>query len=142
MGIVITDDGERPNLDGSLNYYQVQIIPVWQFRKITKILVVLIDISDRKKAEIVIQRSAELLKESQRIAHLGSWELDIQHNYLSWSDEIYRIFEVDKSQGEISYKDFLNLVHPDDRSYVDLTYQESVKNKIPYNIVHRLLMND
>lgn len=142
LGIVITDDGEKPNRDGSLRYYQVQIIPVWQFRKITKILVVFIDISDQKKSEIVIQRTAELLKESQRIAHLGSWELDIPHNYLSWSDEIYRIFEVDKSQGEISYKDFLNLVHPDDRSYVDLTYQESVKNKIPYNIVHRLLMND
>ena len=142
MGIVITDDGERPNLDGSLKYYQVQIIPVWQLRKIIKILVVFIDISDRKKAEIVIQRSEALLKESQRIAHLGSWEFDIQNNFLSWSDEIYRIFEVDKDQTEISYVNFLNLVHPDDRSYVDLAYQESVKNKTPYNIVHRLLMND
>jgi PAS domain S-box-containing protein len=63
MGMVITDDGERPNLDGSLNYYQVQIIPVWQFRKITKILVVLIDISDRRKVEVQLHQLNEELED-------------------------------------------------------------------------------
>jgi len=50
------------------------------------------DITERKKAEKKLRDSAERLNRSQEIAHLGSWELDLVHNNLSWSDEVYRIF--------------------------------------------------
>jgi PAS domain S-box-containing protein len=97
------------------------------------------DISERKRAEDALRRSETLLKESQQMAHIGSWELDLINNILYWTEENYRIFEIDRSLFGASYEAFLNTVHPDDRALVDKAYTESVKNRTPYVIVHRLL---
>ncbi|WP_198507130.1 PAS domain-containing protein [Mariprofundus aestuarium] len=100
------------------------------------------DISDRKKAEEVLRQSREAHEEAQRIAHLGHWSLDLVTNKLFWSDEIFRIFEIDKNQFGASYDAFLNVIHPDDREYVDKTYSQSLETRKPYNIEHRLLMQN
>ena len=89
-----------------------------------------------------LQRNGHSLKEAQRIAHLGNWDLDLVANVLTWSDEIYRIFEIDPEKFGASYDAFLAAVHPEDRELVGDAYAESVRNKTPYDIVHRLLMKD
>lgn len=103
---------------------------------------VVMDITERKLAEKQLRRSEQGLSEAQRIAHLGNWELDLSSNALRWSDEIYRIFEIDPQQFGASYDAFLNAIHPDDRERVSNAYIESVKNRTPYEIEHRLLMQD
>jgi len=100
------------------------------------------DITARKLAEDAMLASQDLLKDAQRIAHIGSWDLDLKTNVLTWSDEIYRMFEIDPEQFEASYAEFLNDIHPDDRQVVDQAYTDSVKNKTPYSITHRLLFPD
>lgn len=86
-----------------------------------------------------LAKSEAMLKEAQRMAHTGSWELDLAQNILVWSDEIYRIFEIDPQAFSASYDAFLAIVHPEDRDLVDRAYTESVKNRTPYDIEHRLL---
>ncbi|MBI5632755.1 MAG: PAS domain S-box protein [Nitrospirae bacterium] len=100
------------------------------------------DISKRKDAEAELRETAESLAEAQRIAHIGSWELDLRSNKLQWSDEIYRIFDIDRSLFGASFEAFVELVHPDDRLFVRDAYTNSVRERIPYDIVHRLLMKD
>jgi len=56
------------------------------------ILSTFIDISEKKGAEEALRANEKRLKRSQEVAHLGSWELDIRENKLTWSDEVYRIF--------------------------------------------------
>ncbi|MFZ5861656.1 MAG: putative bifunctional diguanylate cyclase/phosphodiesterase [Nitrospirota bacterium] len=89
-----------------------------------------------------LRANEQRLAESQRLAHLGSWELNLAENTLWWSDEVYRIFEIDPSRFAASYEAFLEVVHPDDRESVHRAYQESINNRTPYNLVHRLLMQD
>lgn len=100
------------------------------------------DITGRMQAGERLRRSESGLAEAQRIAHLGNWELDLEHNVLTWSDEIYRIFEIDPEKFGASYESFLNAVHPDDREMVNQVYTDSLKSKAPYDIVHRLRMKD
>jgi PAS domain S-box-containing protein len=100
------------------------------------------EIVERKNAEAAIKKSERRLKESQKIARLGQWDLDLRTNVLAWSDEIFRIFEVDPDKSKATYELFLETIHPQDRELVNQAYQESVKNKTPYDIVHRLLMKD
>ena len=100
------------------------------------------DITERKLAEERLRRSEHGLAEAQRIAHLGNWELNLENNALTWSDEIYRIFEIDKERFGASYEAFLNAIHPDDREMVNKAYSDSVANKVPYDIVHQLQMQD
>jgi PAS domain S-box-containing protein len=100
------------------------------------------DITERKQAEEALQQNEARLKMAQRIAHIGSWDLDLVDNVLTWSDEIYRIFEIDSAKFGASYTAFLELVHPSDRQFVNEAYIESVANKTCYSIEHRLLMSD
>ena len=91
-----------------------------------------------KKIEIAIAD----LKKSQHQAKLGSWKLDIVNNQLSWSDETYHIFELQKTSKISSSEDFLAAIHPDDIEKVRTTYTRSLETQEPYEIVHRLLMKD
>jgi diguanylate cyclase (GGDEF)-like protein/PAS domain S-box-containing protein len=109
---------------------------------ITGAFIVNQDITEQRRAEAALRESEARLKEAQRIAHVGSWELDLVSDRLAWSDEICRIFEIDPQRFSPSYEAFLDAVHPDDRESVNRAYTESVKNRVPYDITHRLQMPD
>ncbi len=100
------------------------------------------DITERRRAERTLQASQERLQEAQRLAHLGNWELDLQTGVLSWSEEIFRIFEIDPARFGASYEAFLAAIHPGDRAAVDAAYQRSLETRAPYEITHRLLLPD
>lgn len=105
-------------------------------------IVVMLDISQRQRVEQALRHSEQSLKEAQRIAHVGNWELDLVANVLTWTEEIFRIFEIDPTRFGASYEAFLDGIHPDDRTLVDQAYRDSVASRTPYDIVHRLLMKD
>ncbi|RLD63327.1 MAG: hypothetical protein DRI95_11845 [Bacteroidetes bacterium] len=81
-------------------------------------------------------------KEAEKIAQLGHWDLDIVNNKLYWSDQIYRIFELEPQKFGASYEAFLENIHPDDRDRVNEAYTNSLKNKTPYEIEHRILLKN
>ena len=92
--------------------------------------------------EQVMRDSEARLNEAQRSAHIGNWELEQADNKLYWSDEIYRIFEIDKAAFGATYEAFLNTIHPDDRTMVNSAYTDSLATRQPYDIVHRLQFAD
>ena len=100
------------------------------------------EITAQKRMEEELRRNEVRLSEAQRLAKLGNWELDLLSNHLVWSDEIFRIFEIDKARFKTSYEAFLNAIHPDDRAMVNGAYTTSVAEHQPYMLVHRLLMPD
>jgi len=87
-----------------------------------------------------MRKSEERLNQAQHSAHIGNWELELAGNKLYWSDEIYRIFEIDKTTFGASYEAFLNAIHPNDRVMVNKAYTDSLAKRQPYDIVHRLLL--
>src|SRR6266478_1081214 len=76
------------------------------------------DITERKRAEEALRQSAFDLAEAQRVARLGSWHFDIATNTVRWSEELYRIFDVDKTAFGGTYETFLSRVHLNDRPRV------------------------
>ena len=89
-----------------------------------------------------LHTSERRLIEAQQITQTGNWELNLIGNTLHWSDQIYRIFELDPNGFQPSYEAFLNAIHPDDRDKVNQAYQNSVANQTHYEIAHRLLTRD
>ncbi len=98
--------------------------------------------TERREFETALKHSEFLYREAQEIAHIGHWELDLISQKLSWSEEIFRIFDMDPLKFSASYETFLDLIHPDDRDMVDQAYRDSVANDTPYDVVHRLRMKD
>jgi len=79
------------------------------------------------------------LAEAQRIAHLGSWQWDIGTGVIYWSDETYRIFNLQPGEIEPDYQTFLDFVHPKDRSSVEHAMQQALETKGTYNVEHRIV---
>jgi PAS domain S-box-containing protein len=52
----------------------------------------------RRKAETALIESAARLTEAQRIAHLGSWHLDLATNRVSWTEELFRVFDLEPAE--------------------------------------------
>jgi PAS domain S-box-containing protein len=129
--------------DGKPMCWYVRIVPEYDANgTVESALTIWSDISERKQVEAVLAKTTDQLNEAQRIAHIGSWELDVVNNKLSWSDEIFRMFEIDPKKFAATYEAFLNAIHPDDRDEVNLAYTNSLKTKMPYSIIHRLLYPD
>lgn len=91
------------------------------------------------EALMVARESEANLNQAQEIAHLGSWYLDIAHNRLSWSDEVFRIFGMPIGT-PLTYETFLAAVHPDDRPAVDRAWAGALKGAA-YDIEHRILID-
>lgn len=96
--------------------------------------------TERQKAAELLRQSQDLLKRSQEIAHVGSWDLDLVANRLVWSEEVYRIFGLQAEEFPATYESFLDTVHPEDRAEVDAAYSASVREgKEGYEIEHRIV---
>ncbi|MTK63565.1 MAG: PAS domain S-box protein, partial [Methanobacterium sp.] len=76
------------------------------------------DITDQKQTESDLEKSRNNLSEAQRIAHIGSWEWQVDTDELTWSDELYSIFNLDRKSYKPTMKSFFNYLHPDDREFV------------------------
>ncbi|MHB0935434.1 MAG: PocR ligand-binding domain-containing protein [Armatimonadota bacterium] len=104
------------------------------------VVLVFHDVTEKRRAADALGRSEDRLKRAQAIAHLGSWELDLAENTLSWSDEVYRIFGLQPQQFGATYEAFLEAVHPDDRAAVDDAYAGSLRDgRDTYEIEHRVV---
>lgn len=100
------------------------------------------EITERKLAEQALKRSEARLAESQRIAHMGTWEWNIETNDLHWTDEVYRIFGLEPGTIMPTYNAFLGFVHPEDREMVDRAVNDAVSLGKHYSIDHRIVLPD
>jgi len=142
-GEVINGEAEiiRTPRTGVLRYRRVSAAPVRDATgQIIGSVTVVRDITDYKHGEMALRVHAELLDQAQEIAHLGSWELDLHTQQLTWSDEVYRIFGYQPGAFPTTYEAFLDGVHPDDRAKVDAAYTHSVREGCDaYEIEHRVV---
>ena len=137
MGLEVTaarNDGTSFPVEIRLSHVELDHAPVT--------VAAIRDVTERNRQEEALRASEARLRETQAVAGLGSWELDIVANRLTWSDEVYRLLEIAPADFGATYGAFLDAVHPDDRAMVDRAYRASVRDKTPFSIVHRLLMAD
>ena len=73
------------------------------------------EIQERKQAEKALRISEIELKEAQATARIGSWKWDVKKGEITWSDEMYRIFGINKNTYTGRLGDVItNVIHPDD----------------------------
>jgi diguanylate cyclase (GGDEF)-like protein/PAS domain S-box-containing protein len=106
---------ERHIGPNGLHFYISEKFPLLdETNTVIGVCVISTDITDRKRTEQALQEKDAILSESQRIAHIGSWSIDIATKHTIWSDELYRIFGVAPESFDPSREIFFNLIHPDD----------------------------
>jgi two-component system CheB/CheR fusion protein len=94
------------------------------------------------------RRVERMLKQSQQLAHVGTWVLDLDDlqdlngNALSWTDETYRIFGYEPGAVEVTNELFFSRVHPADRPRITEAVGEALRDGRPYQIEHRVIRPD
>jgi PAS domain S-box-containing protein len=97
------------------------------------------NIDERKKAEAEAKKTREMLEHSERVAHLGSWELDLATFEERWSDEAYRIYGLEPQSIEVDGYGFLEYVHPEDRERAKRAQDDAIAKRQPFSIEYRLI---
>ena len=142
---------------GQEYYFDTKVVPEFIGGKVVSVLVLSRDITiikdvEAKLNEKVKERTAELekaynslkesetgLAEAQRIALIGNWDWNVITNKLYLSSEVYRIYGCEPQEFRVTRNDFLSYVHPDDRDYVDNSFNRALNEK-PINIDHRIIL--
>ncbi len=98
------------------------------------------DITERRKAEDRLRVSERRLKESQEVACLGSWDMDIVSQVLDWSDQTYKLFDKSREVFVPSFDEFSRLVHPEDLEIMKTSFNNALKDDAtPYHVTVRII---
>jgi len=131
--LVAKDNSELP-VGMKITIIHIDDIELWSY--------VFLDKSYQCKLEKQLRIEGERMKEAKELAKFGHWELDLVTNELYWSDEVYRMFDVDQEKFSPSYEAFLEKIHPEDVEMVNDAYINSVQNHSEYEIDHRIIINN
>lgn len=133
---VFEDELEMPN---GLQNYECRIAPV---SGRNEVLAMIRNISDRKKDEMEIKNSEARLNETQRIARLGTWEIDLENSTAFWSRETFHLFGLAPQKTTPAEKIFLKIIHPEDRKIFKTGLNRIVTEKIENSIEFRNVLQD
>jgi hypothetical protein len=89
-----------------------------------------------------LERERNRLNEAQAIAKVGSWELDIPSFTLSWSEEAYRIFELDPQHAGTLYEAYRQKIYPEDLPRIDHQINNAIEKNLDFIIEHRMIRRD
>jgi len=104
------------------------------------VLAIAEDVTLRRRTEAALLRSQANLAEAQRITHLGSWEWDPHSRHTHWSEELYRILDLNPQMNQPSLKRVLRLSHPEDRPSLLAFVRTCLREKRPGSLDHRLML--
>jgi PAS domain S-box-containing protein len=110
--------------------------------KAAGLLAVIRDITKRKRIEEELRQSERLLAEAQHLARVGSWSWDLLNNSVTWSDELYRIYELHPREFVPTYEGFLKIVHPEDRDFLARVVEGSLRRRQPFSLYARVTRAD
>lgn len=91
-----------------------------------------------EQARAALAASQSDLANAQRIGNMGSWQWDVRTNKLAWSDQVYRIFGVEKDFAP-TYERYLQLIHFEDRERLVGAINRSISERVAYQIRHRIV---
>src|SRR6202140_3461312 len=87
------------------------------------------DITQRKRAEEALQRSEGYLAEAQKLTHTGSWAWDVRTGVLFWSREIFSIYDYEYQERGVTWPQFLERIHPEDRPQIEQSAKMEASGK-------------
>jgi diguanylate cyclase (GGDEF)-like protein/PAS domain S-box-containing protein len=100
------------------------------------------DISQRRSSEQLLERQRRQLAEAQAVGRFGSLEWDLVADTIEWSDELYRLYGIERGGSPITREDVIRAVHPDDRVASQAVLLAALASGEPFSWEHRIVRPD
>ena len=98
-----------------------------------------IDIEEIKRTEAKLQRSEFYLTEAQSLGHIGNWVFDPANGFEYWSEELFRIYQLDPGKGPPNSEQYLAAVHPEDRQFMALLMRRMLSDDHGFDVTKRIV---
>ena len=100
------------------------------------------DITQRKLAEAKIRQSEASLARAQRIAGVGSWEFDLRTGTMTWSEQMYRIFGVERDAFTPTADNLFAFFPADEHEAIRAAGRCALRDRTAFRFDHRLVRPD
>jgi signal transduction histidine kinase/CheY-like chemotaxis protein/HPt (histidine-containing phosphotransfer) domain-containing protein len=129
--------------DDQTSYWEIAFTPLLEDGgRIDRILVTSRDITHLKRQEVELVEANRLLLLAEQVGHFGHWHLSLPGRQLTWSDEIFRIFDFDPAAITPSFPLAWSRYHPDDVPQVREALDGAVNHGINYEVSMRVIRPD
>jgi len=98
------------------------------------------NVTDIKEKQKNLQRREKQLSEAEAIGRMGHWHWLIGEEYISWSEEIFRIFGVDQNHFKPSINSLTSLIHKRDLGRVVQVFQRAIIEEKNYDMEFRITL--
>ena len=92
-----------------------------------------IDLSRRKRAEAELERTAEMLRRTGELAHIGGWELDLATMRVDWTEQVYRIHELEPGNLP-SFENAVDFYAPEAQPVIRAAIENAAQHGTPYDL--------
>ncbi len=105
-------------------------------------LAIVDDITQRKKDQGELRETKERLDIATRGAGIGIWDWDISNNKMSWTEEMYKLYQISREEEQNPMDVWRNMVHPEDKELVASFKNPNFSNDNTYQAEYRVCFNN
>lgn len=133
-----------PNFNPSMIGLELLIFPIALLTIATIVIIITTQhrIEDEKVRQDSLRSANELLQTTQTVAQMGSWTFDLATQRVSWSPEMYTLFDRDLKLGPPTLDNFLENVHPQDKIIIDSLQNNTLQYEKPVGADFRVFQPD
>lgn len=143
-GESIAAEAEVTLINGTQQIHYVRYEPVRKNGNITHVCFSGVDITDLKKFENELKQKQDFLDKASESAKIGYWtcEPDLVNGRVTWSKELFSIFEIEEKEFNGYANMFNRFVHPDDQAALDEASKKTFEDGALYNLEHRIVLRN
>ena len=137
------EETRRMRKDGAVLDVSLSVAPIHGAnQEIVGTMVLIADVSRRKRAEDALRNSEAQLRLAMEAADMGSWQWNINTGTTSFSEGVGPLFGMERGAVIRDYEHLLSMVHPDDRSATDAAVQRTLKMDTSFDMEYRVVWRD
>ena len=100
------------------------------------------DVTQEVNNNYRLRESETKYREAQELTSVGHWNWDMVQNEITWSDQLYHIFNQNPETFTANYESLVKIIHPDDREVFNKDVSRAIEEKTMHDIVHRIVVGE
>lgn len=129
--------------DGREVWFRSSLSQVHQRKKLPPLYVALVEeITDRKLAEKALAAKELELREAQRLAGVGNWQFDLRTDSVTWSEELYRVFDLDPKLPAPTFQEHSKVLSSESWNLLRVSVEKTLRTGVPYEIELEVIRPD